>query len=158
MNYPNATDPDYLNLSGSELEKIDLREVSRRLERAELEVLSLKVRSITLLEASLDGVILVDALGRILAVNSHAADMFGYEPHELLFQMVEVLVPEHQRAAHLHHRRAYNASPKSRPMGHGVALGLQGRRKDGSLVRIGISLNRISFEGIPVICLVCTVL
>lgn len=38
----------------------DLHEVAARLEWAELELLALKVRSLTLLETSLDGVILVD--------------------------------------------------------------------------------------------------
>jgi protein-histidine pros-kinase len=82
--------------------------------------------------------------------------MFGYPRDELLFQIVEILVPEQQRAAHVHHRHGYNLSPKSRPMGQGIAMGLQGQRKDGSLFHIGISLNRISVEGTPVTCLVCT--
>ena len=142
----------------ADLEKIDLRELVRRLERAELQVLALKVHRLTLLETSLDGVLVVDARGHILAANMYACQMFGYTLEELQFQSVEILVPEHQRAAHVHHRKGYNLSPKSRPMGQGIAMGLQGRRKDGSLFHIGISLSRVTIEGTPVVCLICTVL
>jgi PAS domain S-box-containing protein len=141
-----------------DLDSVDLREVVKRLERAELQVLALKVHRLTLLETSLDGVMVVDSRGHILAANSHACQMFGYTHDELQFQIVEILVPEQQRAAHVHHRKGYNLSPKSRPMGQGIAMGLQGVRKDGSLFHIGISLNRVTIEGTPVICLVCTVL
>ena len=89
--------------------ELDLRDILRRLERTELEMLALKVRTTTLMESSLDGVILVDKRGRILAINSNAAQMFGYERHELLFEMIETLVPEGDREAHLHHRQRFQS-------------------------------------------------
>jgi PAS domain S-box-containing protein len=146
---PIIDDPD-------EVDKVDLRELTRRIENAELQLLRMKVRNVALLDSCLDGVLIVDARGHILAANSHACEMFGYTIDELLFQIVEVLVPDHQRAAHVHHRNGYNLSPKSRPMGQGIAMGLQGRRKDASLFNIGISLTRIIVEGTPITCLVCT--
>jgi PAS domain S-box-containing protein len=138
--------------------KLDLRQIVARLEQAEIELLAMRTESLTLLESSLDGVILIDQRGRILNLNSHAAEMFGYTIEELRYKIVEILVPADQRDAHVHHRRAYNLSPKSRPMGQGIAMGLQGCRKNGSLFYLGISLNRISVEGTAVTCLVCTVL
>jgi PAS domain S-box-containing protein len=138
--------------------KLDLGQIVARLEQAEIELLAMRTKSLTLLESSLDGVILIDQHGRILNLNSHAAEMFGYTIEELRYKIVEILVPADQRDAHVHHRRAYNLSPKSRPMGQGIAMGLQGCRKNGSLFYLGISLNRISVEGTPVTCLVCTVL
>ena len=150
MNDPRESDEDGV--------KIDLNQINQRLEQAELELLAIRTKGLTLLESSLDGVIVVDQRGRILNLNSHAAEMFGYSVEQLRYRSVEVLVPPGQRDAHVHHRRAYNLSPKSRPMGQGIAMGLQGCRKDGSLFYIGISLNRISVEGTPVTCLVCTVL
>lgn len=156
------TDParkiDDLEIQMSDPDKLDLHQLARRLERAELELLALKVQNLTLLETSLDSVLLVDSVGRILAVNAYTCQMFGYSRDELLFQMVEILVPEHQRQAHVHHRKGYTLCPKSRPMGQGIAMGLQGRRKDASLFHIGISLNRVMVEGTPVTCLVCTIL
>jgi PAS domain S-box-containing protein len=138
--------------------KLDLNQINQRLEQAELELLAMRTKGLPLLETALDGVILVDQRGRILNLNSHAAEMFGYSIDELRYKVVEILVPCVQREAHVHHRRAYNLLPKSRPMGQGMAMGLQGCRKDGSLFYIGISLNRTSVEGTPVTCLVCTAL
>src|SRR5690348_5262188 len=135
--------------------KLDLRQIVQRLEQTEVELLAMRTKRLTLLESSLDAVILVDQRGRILNLNPHAAEMFGYTIDELRYKVVEILVPPDQRDAHVHHRRAYTLSPKSRPMGQGIAMGLQGCRKDGSLFYIGISLNRISVEGTPVTCLVC---
>lgn len=139
-------------------DKLNLSQIVQRLEQTELELLAMRTNSLTLLDSSLDGVILVDQRGRILNLNPHAAEMFGYSIEELRYKVVEILVPPNQRDAHVHHRKAYTLSPKSRPMGQGIAMGLQGCRKDGSLFYIGISLNRISVEGTPVTCLVCTLL
>ena len=150
MNDPREPDEDGV--------KLDLNQINQRLEQAELELLAIRTKGLTLLESSLDGVIVVDQRGRILNLNSHAAEMFGYSIEELRYKVVDILVPPVQRVAHVHHRKAYNLSPKSRPMGLGIAMGLKGCRKDGSLFYIGISLNRISVEGTPVTCLVCTVL
>src|SRR5262249_28740534 len=45
-------------------------------------------------EASPSGIILVDDHGRIVLVNSHAEELFGYGRDELVGKPVEVLVPE----------------------------------------------------------------
>src|SRR6516225_1948539 len=104
--------------------KLDLNQINQRFVQAELELLAMRTKGLALLESSLDGVILVDQRGRILNLNSHAAEMFGYSIEELRYKVVEILVPPVQRVAYVHHRKAYNLSPKSRPMGQGIAIGL----------------------------------
>lgn len=91
------------------------------------------------LESVPDAVVIVDRTGRIAFVNSHAEAMFGYSPHELLGQPVELLVPEAVRAAHIRHRSEYGAAPRTREMGSGLEL--KGRRKDGSTFPVEISLS-----------------
>ncbi len=83
--------------------------------------------------------VIVDRTGRIAFVNSHAESMFGYSPHELLRQPVELLVPEAVRAPHVRHRSEYSAAPRVREMGSGLEL--KGRRKDGSTFPVEISLS-----------------
>ncbi len=60
MNLPNKT-TNIDEVYGDDFEdKLELHEVARSLERAEIELAALKVRNLTLLQTSLDGIILVD--------------------------------------------------------------------------------------------------
>jgi PAS domain-containing protein len=76
--------------------KLDLNQIVVRLQQAEIELLAMRTKNLTLLESSLDGVILIDQRGRILNLNSHAAEMFGYTIEELRYKIVEILVPADQ--------------------------------------------------------------
>lgn len=92
-----------------------------------------------LVEASPDGVALVDADGRFLLVNRQIELMFGYERAELLGNTVEMLIPTDVRELHKLHREGYVQSPRTRPMG--IGLQLSGLRKDGSTFPLEISLS-----------------
>lgn len=50
-----------------------------------------------------DAIVIINQAGRIVRVNTEAGKLFGYDPDELLGQMVEVLVPERLRAKHVAH-------------------------------------------------------
>ncbi|HXF50757.1 MAG TPA: PAS domain S-box protein, partial [Dehalococcoidia bacterium] len=92
-----------------------------------------------ILEATLDGVVVADANGRIVTLNSQAEAMFGYRRDELRGKPVETLIPERFRAAHEKHRARYMSNPVLRPMGTG--LDLYGRRADGTEFPVDISLS-----------------
>lgn len=101
-------------------------------------------------EASPDGVLVVDPSGRIVDLNPTVERLFRYPRDELLGQAVEILVPEAAREDHVDHRRRYHADPHPRPMG--VGMELQGRRKDGTVFPVEISLSNVSTsEGMLVI-------
>lgn len=85
--------------------------------------------------------LLVDSAGRIALVNSQTERMFGYLPDELPGQPIEALVPEQFRDAHLHHRAEYFRTPFLRQMG--TTLELTGRRKDGSVFPVEVSLSPV---------------
>ena len=94
-----------------------------------------------LLESATEGIILIDAGGRISVVNRAAERMFGYPRAELLGQTLEILLPERIRPTHLAHRTGYFAEPRVRPMG--IGLDLSGRRKDGTEFPVEISLSYV---------------
>lgn len=94
-----------------------------------------------LAEASAQGIVTVDADGRILTANEAIEAMFGWSTAELIGQPIEVLVPAAARGVHAQHRAAYASAPRSRPMGLG--LDLTGQRKDGAPFPVDISLNHI---------------
>ncbi|HTK30212.1 MAG TPA: PAS domain S-box protein [Vicinamibacterales bacterium] len=91
-----------------------------------------------LLEAAPDAIVIVNAAGRIVLVNSQAERLFGYHRDQLLGEPVELLVPESLRARHGAHRRSYHEEPRVRGMGEGLTL--YGRRSDGTEVPVEISL------------------
>lgn len=94
-----------------------------------------------LLEAAPDAIIEVDAAGTIVLINAATEQIFGYLRDELVGDSIDRLVPEEFRGRHVHHRSKYSETPLSRPMGTG--LHLQGRRKDGTLFPVEISLSPV---------------
>ena len=92
-----------------------------------------------LIENAPDAILQVDSTGKIIIANRTAEFMFGYSLDEFIGMQVDVLVPEAARAGHAAHRKAFEASGVSRPMGLG--LDLRACRKDGSEVPVEISLN-----------------
>ncbi|HEY7065905.1 MAG TPA: response regulator [Chloroflexota bacterium] len=97
------------------------------------------------LELAPDGVLAVDDGGRIVLVNRRIEELFGYTRDELLGQPVEMLVPESVREQHVAHRDGFLRTTGVRQMGQGQEL--YGRRKDGSLFPVAISLSSGSEGG-----------
>jgi PAS domain S-box-containing protein len=97
-----------------------------------------------LVDGSPSGLIVADAEGTILLANREIERMFGHPRSELVGQPIEVLIPRHQRTAHVELRRAYLESPAPRIMGAGREL--SGRHRDGSEFPIEVGLNVIASE------------
>lgn len=106
-----------------------------------------------LVEASPDGLLVVDEAGLVLMANRTLEDMFGYDRSELVGRPVEMLVGDRHRQAHAALRTRYGATPAQRPMGAG--RGLHGRRSDGTEFPVDISLAPIETDsGLRVIACV----
>jgi PAS domain S-box-containing protein len=106
---------------------------------------SITMREITtLLQFSPDALVCIDASGMIVQVNAQAATLFGYCSEELLHRLLETVLPERLREAHVAHRLRYVSTPHPRPMGAG--LHLIGRRQDGSEFPIDISLRPVLLD------------
>jgi PAS domain S-box-containing protein len=97
------------------------------------------------LESASEGIVLIDATGRITLINASAERMFGYPRGELLGQPLESLLPERIRRAHVEYRGGYFAEPRIRPMGAGLELA--GRRRDGTEFPVEISLSHVVSPG-----------
>jgi two-component system, LuxR family, sensor kinase FixL len=120
-----ASDGRFLGYIGSCLDITDRKQAQERFRLA--------------VEASPNGIVLVNAQGHIVLANACVEKLFGYRQQELIGKAVELLVPERFHGKHLAHRADFHATPASRPMGAGQEL--YARRKDGTEfpVEIGIS-------------------
>jgi PAS domain S-box-containing protein len=99
----------------------------------------------TLLESSPDAVIAVDATGVVVLASEAIKALFGFDPEEVVGHSIEMLVPEQARAMHERHRRRFVEAGLARPMGRGLEL--TGRRRDGGLFPIDVSLAPFSTGG-----------
>ena len=97
-----------------------------------------------LLEAMPDALVVVDRAGLIRFVNHQTELLFGYDRGELVGQPIETLVPESFREVHTAHREGYIAAPETR--GLGEDLELNGRKRDGTVFPMDISLSHIGAE------------
>jgi PAS domain S-box-containing protein len=95
-------------------------------------------------EASPSGAVLVDDHGRIILVNAHVEELFGYRRDELIGKPVEILMPETFAARHPEYRAKFHELPEARMMGAGREL--FARRKDGTEFPIEIGLNPIQTQ------------
>lgn len=120
--------------------------ITRQSIAADLRQNEIKYRS--LMEASSDGIVLVDRRGRIDTVNRKVEIMTGYSRPQLVGRPVEVLVPE-RYTEHKELRENYQTAPGARLMGRGADIFV--RRADGSEFPAEITLTPLQIEDGPVV-------
>ncbi len=95
----------------------------------------------SLVEASPDGMMVVDPAGRIVLANTEMERMFGYAPGELAGAAIEVLMAPRFRLDHGRHLLEFIAAPARRAMRTGLEV--PGMRKGGEEVQVSIALSPV---------------
>ncbi|MBT6149205.1 MAG: PAS domain S-box protein, partial [Gemmatimonadetes bacterium] len=93
----------------------------------------------SVLESTLDGMLIADQEGLITLCNARVTEMFGYSSDEIIGQKVEYLVSERCRHLLHSHQAQFPAQPTARSMSDRTDLVAQ--RKDGSEFAVEISLG-----------------
>lgn len=96
-----------------------------------------------LLDAAVEGIVAIDAAGRIELFNRGAQEMFGYEPSEVIGRDVSMLMPEPFRSEHGGYLENYAKTGRAKIIGIGrEAIAV---RKDGSTFPIDLAVNDVQF-------------
>lgn len=105
-------------------------------------------------KSALNGIVMVDANGKILLANARFETQFGYEVDELLGRSVDQLIPARLRARHPDHRSALLAHPETVSLNN--RRDLVGLRKDGTEFPLSIHLVPLTTtNGVYVVASMC---
>jgi two-component system sensor kinase FixL len=95
-----------------------------------------------LLDAAVDGVVMIDHRGTITVFNRSAERLFGYSSDEVLGENVRILMPEPWRAEHDGYLERYGRT--GIPHIIGIGREVEGQRKDGTRFPAFLSVGRVA--------------
>ncbi len=113
--------------------------------RAAAERTSLEAHATTVLNAVLDGILVIDELGTVSTFNRGAEKILGYAASEVLGKNVKMLMPEPDQSRHDGYLQRYKETGKAKIIGIGREV--VGARKDGSRVPLELSVTELWVEG-----------
>jgi two-component system cell cycle sensor histidine kinase/response regulator CckA len=93
------------------------------------------------LNAAVDGIVLIDKAGIIQSVNPAVQKMFGYPPEELAGRNVKILMPAPWREEHDGYLARYQATGEARIIGIGRKV--EGQRRDGSTFPVDLAVSEV---------------
>ena len=93
------------------------------------------------LNAAVDGIVLIDTAGIIQSVNPSVQKMFGYTPEELVGRNVKILMPPPWREEHDGYLARYQATGEARIIGIGREV--KGQRRDGSTFPVDLAVSEV---------------
>ena len=98
----------------------------------------MEARESSIVETAVDPIIIIDDRATIVAFNPAAEQAFGYSAGEVLGQNVKILMPEPYRTEHDGYMERYHRTGERRIIGIGRQV--EGRRKDGSVFPLDLSV------------------
>ncbi len=121
-------------------------DVTERME-AERALAEQALRTQTIIDNIVDGIITIDRDGLIQSFNPGASRIFGYMPREVAGRNVSVLMTGPDRESHDVYLRNYQATGNRRVIG--TSRELQGRRKDGTVFPMELAVSEVTQHGEP---------
>lgn len=108
-------------------------------EENESELRESEARLMAILDTAVDGIITIDARGRITLFNQAARKIFGYEEREVLGENISMLMPEPYRGEHDGYLQNYASTGRKKIIGSGREM--TGLRKDGKTFPLYLAVS-----------------
>jgi two-component system, LuxR family, sensor kinase FixL len=99
----------------------------------------------SIIQSAVDGIVLIDAQGRIEAFNEAAQRLFGYSEAEVLGRNINMLMPQPYHGEHDGYVARYLATGQRKIIGIGREV--SGRRKDGTVFPVHLSVGEANVGG-----------
>jgi two-component system sensor kinase FixL len=131
-------------VDGQRLFTAIVRDVSER-KRAEEALRESEGRLRAIVETAVDGIITIDADGRVTSFNPSAVRLFGYEPDEVIGRNVKMLMPDPYHDEHDSYLKNYRDTGVKRIIGIGREV--VGRRKDGTRFPMDLAVSETVLGG-----------
>ena len=112
-----------------------------RIRREALERRESEERLDAVVRSAGEGILTIDAAGRVESFNPAAERLFGYAPAEVIGSNVSRLMPEPDRSQHDGYLQRYLGSGVARVIGIGREV--TGQRKDGSPIALGLTVTEM---------------
>jgi two-component system sensor kinase FixL len=113
--------------------------------RLEGQLGSSEARWRAVIDSAVDGIIVIDAHGRIESFNPAAERLFGHREQEVLGRNVDMLMPSPYREEHDTYLSRYLATGRAKIIGIGREV--TGLRKDGTTFPLHLSVGQIMIGG-----------
>ncbi len=123
------------------------RDITDR-KRVEIELREMASLHRAILESSLDGLIVMDAAGRVVEFNAAAEAIFGHRREDVIGrEMADRIIPPEYRAAHASGMQRYLATRTPHMIGRRIEM--PALRADGSEVRVELAICEIPGRNPP---------
>lgn len=123
----------------------DRRRAEAELQARERALHASTLHAQSILDNVVDAVITIDHQGLVQSFNKAATHIFGYAPEEAIGRNVSLLMADHDRAEHDRYMQRFHAGGESTLVGQSREM--EGRRKDGSLFPLNLSVSRTGQGG-----------
>ena len=120
-------------------------ELELRVRERTRELVSSEARTTAIVNTAVDAIITINNTGVIQRVNPSTERIFGWEPDTLVGKNVQVLMAEDDRKRHNEYLQRYLETGKAVVIGAGREA--VGRRKDGTIFPIDLSVTEAKVEG-----------
>lgn len=124
--------------------KAHLRDITDR-KRTEQELLDREARLRSIVETAVDGIVVIDKRGIVESFNPAAERIFGFRADEVLGRNISMLMPSPYREEHDEYLNQYLQTGVAKVIGIGRQV--KGRRKDGSVFPLDLSVSRMELGG-----------
>ncbi len=133
-------------LLGTTAYLVSSRAAQRRL--SDLTIRRFAAREAAILESSLDAVVAMDHLGRVVEYNPAAERIFGYPRESAIgVELAELIIPPDQGEAHRRGLASYLSTGDGPVLGR--RLELTARRSDGTEFPVELAITRVQLDGPP---------